>query len=139
MACKVSIAFRISSVLCSLDAFHMRPEGGYEGTRRQWLYPYLHSDVYLMLSLTSATHSTSAHQLCLSLVTDCRPRWRRRQRRLMSSLSYKNWTTTSSARLQDVSAKRAAYRSEGLRDHNHTEKRWQLESVPRVRITTPAI
>lgn len=139
MACKVSVAFRMSSILCSLDAFHMRPEGEYDGTQRRWLYPHLHSAVYFTFPLTSATHSSSAHRVCLSSVTDYRPKWRQRQRRLMSPPSYQNWTTTSSARLLDVLAKRAACRSEELRDRKHTEKKRQLESVLKVRTTTPVI
>lgn len=139
MACKASVAFRMSSILCPLDAFHMRPEGEYDGTQRRWLYSCLHSDVYFMFSLTSATHSSSAHRVCLSSEIDCLPRWRRRRRRQTSLPSYKNWKTISSARLQDDSAKRAAYRSEGRRGRRHTEKTRQLESVLRVRITTPVI
>ena len=141
MACKASVAFRMSSILCPLDAFHMRPEGEYDGTQRRWLYSCLHSDVYFMFSLTSATHSSSAHRVCLSSEIDYRPKsWRRRRRSTKgkSPPSYKNWTATSSVRPHDASANRPACRSEGLRDRKHIKKRLQLESVLKGKITTSA-
>jgi hypothetical protein len=80
LACKVAVAFRMSLILCSLDAFHMRLGVEYHGTQRQWPRPSFFSRICVYFPVTCANHSSSAHRVCLSSGTDYRPKWWRPRR-----------------------------------------------------------
>lgn len=139
LECKAAVAFRMSLILCSLDAFHMRLGAEYRGTPWRCHHPYSFPCTSLSFFLTSATHNSSAHRVCLSSEIGYRPKPRRRRRRPTketSPRSYENWAAVSSARPHDVSASPPAYLSEELRGRKHTKKRLQLASVPKARITT---